>query len=261
MDSLAAFRERYGPWALVAGGSEGLGLAFAESLTARGFNLVLIARRLEKLEAVAARLRAAHPVEVRALALDLGAPNLASAIAEPTHDLDIGLVVANAAEVRIERFLYTPLEAELRAVDVNCRATLVLAHQFGRRLRARGRGGIIVMSSLAGVYGGPYVATYAATKAFGCLLAESLAGELRPDGVDVVASVAGPTRTPGYTRQASSRLMPMDPARVVEETLQGLGRTPRVVPGATNKMTSRLMSILPRRWVIPLVAAQTRKLL
>jgi short-subunit dehydrogenase len=255
------FVEQYGPWALVAGGSEGLGAAFAEALAARGLNLVLMARRQATLDEEAARLRAAHRVEVRTMSVDLASPDLASKLADATHDLDVGFVVASAAEARIARFLDLPLDYQLRALDVNCRATLMLAHLFGRRLRDRGRGGLVIMSSLAGLYGGPYCSTYAATKAFGCVLAESLAGELGPDGVDVVACVAGPTRTPTYTRNASTNLSPMEPARVVQETLAALGRTPRVVPGATNRVTSRLLTMLPRRWVIPLVASQTRKFL
>jgi short-subunit dehydrogenase len=132
---------------------------------------------------------------------------------------------------------------------------------FAPRLKARGKGGIIIMSSLAGIYGGPYVATYAATKAFGCVLAESLAGELGGDGVDVLACVAGPTRTPTYEKNSPGALSPMAPERVVAEALAALGRTPRLVPGTANRLTSRLMAMLPRRWVIPLVAAQTRKIL
>jgi short-subunit dehydrogenase len=256
-----AFRQRYGPWALIAGGSEGLGAAFAEALAARGLNLVLLARRPQPLEEASARLSVAHRVEVRTIAIDLAAPDLASRLADATHDLDIGLVVASAAESRVSRFLDLPLDWTLRALDVNCRATLVMAHMFGRRLRDRGRGGLVIMSSLAGVYGGPYVATYAATKAFDLVLAESLAGELRADGVDVVACVAGATRTPTYERLPATRQKPMNADRVVEEALAGLGHTPRVVPGAVNRLATRLLGVLPRRWVIPLVATQTRKLL
>jgi uncharacterized protein len=256
-----AFRERYGPWALIAGGSEGVGGAFAEGLARRGLNLVLLARRPGPLEQISARLSVAHRVEVRTLAIDLASPELASRLADATHDLDIGLVVASAAESRVARFLDLPLDWQLRALDVNCRATLTLAHQFGRRLRERGRGGLIIMSSLAGVYGGPYIATYAATKAFGCVLAESLAGELGPDGVDVIACIAGPTATPTYERLPATRARPMDASRVVDEVLEGLGQTPRLVPGRINRAISRIMSVMPRRWVIPLVAGQTRKLL
>jgi short-subunit dehydrogenase len=255
------FRERYGPWAVVAGGSEGLGAAFAVALAGRGINPLLIARRQEPLDALAAKIVQSHNIEVRTLAIDLASPGLAALIAEGTRGLDVGLVVASAAEARMAPFVDVALADHLRAVDVNCRAPLTLVHTLLPRLLARGRGGVVIMSSLAALIGGPYVATYAATKAFGCVLAESLAGELGPRGVDVIACVAGPTRTPTYERNAGGALAPMDPARVVDETLAALGRTPRVVAGARNRAARAFISLLPRRWAIPLVAAQTRKLL
>src|SRR5262249_33898361 len=173
---LVAFRARYGPRALVAGGSEGLGAAFARALAARGLDLVLVARRREPPDALAATLRAAHGVDVRTLAVDLGAPDAADTIASACADVEIGLVVLAAAATRVAPFFAVPLADKLRAIDVNCRAPLMLAHHFGARMKARRRGGLVFLSSLAGLYGGPYVATYAATKAFDTILAESLAG-------------------------------------------------------------------------------------
>lgn len=255
----ARFRERYGPWALVAGGSEGIGAAFAGALAARGLNLVLLARRIEPLQALAAALEARHGVEVRVEAQDLAAPDLAARVMAATGDLEIGLLVCSAAVSQLGAFLDLPLDDELAALDVNCRASVILARVLGERMRTRRRGGIVIMSSLAGLYGGPYVATYAATKAFGCLLAESLNAELRPLGVDVLACVAGPTRTPTYQRQLGERMHPMSPEAVVAAALSALGRRPRVIPGAKNRLITWLLLRLPRSWVLPLIAARTRR--
>jgi short-subunit dehydrogenase len=258
----SAFAARYGPWALVAGASEGIGAAFAAELASRGQNLALIARREGPLRELAASLSSAHGVETRALPLDLGAPDLAERVAELTADLEIGLVVCNAAVSLVSPFFELDVSDVLRSLDVNARAPLVLAHVLGARMRERGRGGIVFMSSLAGLYSGPFVATYAATKAFDNTLAESLAGELAPHGVDVVACVAGPTRTPAYDAVKTSRFPPvLSPEEVVAATLGALGKTPRVIPGAFNRLTERLLSLLPRRLVVRMVAAQTRRYL
>ncbi len=252
-----SFAERYGRWAVVAGASEGLGAAFARALAARGLDLVLVARRAEPLEQLAEVLRAR--VKIRTIALDLGGDGAAAEVAARTADLDVGLLVCNAALAQAGRFFDLPLDEHLRAVDVNCRAPLALARLLGERMRARKRGGILFMSSLAAVYGGPFVATYAATKAFDCLLAESLSAELQPDGVDVLACVAGPTRTPGYERTMGGDLAPMDPDAVAEEALAALGRAPRLIPGVFNRATHLLLAQLPRAWVLRLVAGRMRK--
>lgn len=257
---LVAFRARYGPCALVAGGSEGLGAAFAQALAACGLDLVLVARRPEPLAAVAAALEREHGVRVRTLAIDLARADAVDAIARATAELEIGLVVCNAAASRVAPFFAVPLDEKLRAIDVACRAPLELAHSFGAAMRARRRGGLVFMSSLAALYGGPYVATYAATKAFDCALAESLAAELAPDGVDVVACVAGPVRTPTLEANAAGvGPAPMEPDAVVAATLAALGRRPRVIPGARHRLTTWLVGLLPRRLVLAQVAAALRR--
>ena len=254
-----SFVARYGPWALVAGGSEGIGAAFARALAARGLDVVLVARRQEPLTALADALAAAHGVQVRTLAVDLAAPDAADGLDAALADVEVGLVVCSAAEARVAPFFDVPLADKLRAIDLNCRAPLALAHRFGARMRARRRGGLVFLSSLAGLYGGPYVATYAATKAFDTILAESLAGELAADGVDAVACIAGPTRTPTWAKNAAGvGPAPMDADAVAAETLAALGKRPRVIPGARHRLTTWLVGQLPRRFVVGRVAAALR---
>jgi short-subunit dehydrogenase len=260
--SPAGFRARYGPWALIAGASEGLGAAFAEGAAARGLNLLLVARRAEALDALAAELRGRFSVETRTAAIDLGDAALLEKLRAATAGLEIGLCVYNAARSYIGDFLQQPLADKLRIVDVNCRGPLILADECGRAMAARGRGGIILMSSLAASQGSPLVATYAATKAFNLVLAEGLWDELGRAGVDVLACRAGATRTPGYERAGpAAKISTMEPAPVVARALDSLGKSPSVVPGAMNRLASFFLNrVFTRRAAIRTLGRATRKL-
>jgi hypothetical protein len=256
-----SFHNKYGPWAVVAGASEGLGAAFARAIAARGVNLVLLARREGALAEVAASLRA--QVEVKTAALDLGAPDLAERLQSLTAELDVGLCVYNAAASHIGPFLERSLADKQAIVDVNCRGPLIAAHVFGQRFVARGRGGIVLMSSLTAFWGSPLIATYGATKAFNLSLGEALWYELGPQGVDVLACCAGATRTPGFLRSLGGRRGPpsMAPDAVAEEALAALGGPPSMVPGVANKLASQLLRrLLPRRSAVSIMGAETAKL-
>lgn len=256
------FMARYGPWAVVAGASEGLGAAFAEELAARGLSLLLMARRADALEALAERIRREWRVETRCLAIDVGDPGLGPALDEATSGLELGTLVYNAAFAPVGRFLDLP-EADLeKVVDVNVRGPVVLVRRLAPALCVRGHGAVILMSSLAGLQGSPRIATYAASKSFNAILAEGLCWELREEGVDVVVSCAGAIRTPGYAGTAR-RDAPgtLDPEAVVRETLAALGRGPRVVPGRINRMAAFLTGrLLSRRAAVRLMAANTKDL-
>jgi short-subunit dehydrogenase len=253
-----SFPDRYGPWALVAGASQGLGAAFATALAQRGCNLILVARRAEPLDDLAGRL----PTQAVAVAADLStAEGVESAIAA-TAGREVGLVVANAAYSPIGRFVEMPAQETARALNLNCQAPLTLAHRFLPDMVARGHGGFIVMSSLAGLQGSPPISVYAATKAFGAVLAEGLWAELRGTGVDVVACVAGAVSTPGLA-EAKTRRAPgtLTPERVVAAALRGLGRGPRTIPGVTMRVSAAVMSrLLPRRTAISVIARASRDL-
>lgn len=255
------FREHYGPYALVAGASEGIGASFARQLAARGLHLVLFARREDKLAALADELRAAHGIEVRTASIDLAAPDLRERALAATAGLDVGLVVYNAAYSVIGPFLVQDLADHLRAVDVNCRGPVVLAHTYGQAMAARGRGGIILMTSLAGTQGTPLVATYGATKAFNLVLGEALWDELRRGGVDVVACRAGATRTPAFERSqpAKSTAPVMDADPVARDALEALGRGPSVIPGLANRAAAFFLGkVLSRRGAVAVMGRATR---
>src|SRR5437588_552822 len=178
------FLVRYGPGAVVAGGSVGMGAGYSRQLARRGLNVVLVAEAPEPLQPLAAALAREHGVETRAIVLDLAAANPLAVLDPETHDLEIGLVVYNAAHSIVGRFLDVALADKLKMLEVNCRGPVLLAHHFGTRMAKRRRGGIILVSSLAGFQGQAMVGTYAATKAFDLVLAETLWDE-PGDALDV----------------------------------------------------------------------------
>ena len=237
---------RYGPWAVVTGASDGIGRAFAFALAARGLNLVLVARRSERLTEVATALKANGPTATRVVVLDLADPDAAERLERSTADLDVGLLVAAAGFGTSGDLIAGSLPDELAMVDVNCRAVAALAHGFGGRFAARGRGGLVLMSSLLALQGVPGAANYAATKAYVQTLAEGLRVELSPRGVDVIACAPGPIRS-GFEARANMRMsMGQTPDAVARATLAALGRLTTVRPGWLAKSLEGAMTGLPR---------------
>ena len=245
------FHARYGPWAAVAGATEGIGRAYAQVLAERGLNILLIARRAELLESEAQLIRRRYRVEVRTASLDLAAPDLAARFENAIADLDVGLLVYNACYSRVAEFAATSADDHLRMLDVNCRGPLALCERLVPRLLARGRGGLLLMSSMSGFQGSALVGTYAATKAFNIVLAESLWAELAPRGVDALACVAGATLTPGFeaiTPEARrGKAFPMRAEAVAREGLAALGRRPVHIAGRLNRFVNALGRLMSRR--------------
>jgi short-subunit dehydrogenase len=240
------FREKYGPWAVVTGASEGIGREFARRLGEAGFHLVLVARRAGVLEELADELRTSRAIQVKVLPADLSRQEEVDAIATRTAGLDVGLLVAAAGFGTSGRFVDSPLQDELAMIDVNCRAVAALAHPFGARFRRRGRGGIVLLSSVVAFQGVPRTAGYAATKAYVQSLAEGLRGELAPFGVDVIASAPGPIRS-GFAERAGMRMgMAQTPQAVAQATLDALGRRGTVRPGWLSKLLGWSLGLLPR---------------
>lgn len=246
------FAHRYGPWALVAGGSRGLGAAFADEIARRGVNLLLVARHAEPLEQTAARLRRERAVEVVPIAADLADLATIDQVASAASARQVGLVVANAALAPSGPFRDTGAAQIAAAVDLNCRASALLARLFLPAMADRGQGGIIFVSSLAGLQGVPALATYSATKAFLIALGEALWAEHSHSGVDVLTVCPGAVSTPGY-QQAASRAAPgtTSPQIVATTALEALGHGFRVVPGGLNKFTAfTLQRLAPKRAAI-----------
>ena len=256
------FVDQYGQWAVVAGASEGLGAAFATELARRGLGLVLVARRAAPLETLAEQLRVQHRVDVVTHAADLGDADAVDRLVAVCGERQVGLVVANAATVPIGPFAAADPAQLAHAVAVNCAGTLRLARAFLPPMAGRGRGGMVVMASMAGLQGSPMLSTYAATKAFDLVLAEGLWHEFAHHGVHVVGCAAGAIDADklGATKQ---RRAPgtLRPEAVVRDSLASLGRGPRVIPGALNRAAAVLMTrLLPRRTAVRVMARNTTDL-
>src|SRR5262249_21507115 len=142
-----SFRARYGPWALVAGGSLGMGAAYSRQLAQMGLNVVLVAEADEPLQTLSRSLAAEFSVQTRAAVIDLAAPHMVDQLEAVTSDLEIGLLVYNAAHSVVGKFLDVGLDDKLRMLDVNCRGPLILCQHYAAPMVARRRGGIILVSS------------------------------------------------------------------------------------------------------------------
>ena len=256
------FKSKYGPWAVVAGASEGLGEAFAREIASRGINVYLVARREEKLQELSRNIQRDFGIRVKYMKVDLSETDEIKLFLSQLN-VDTGLVVYNAAYAPVGWFTELSAEDPEKIVDVNVRGPVLVTQFASAIMKKRGNGGIVLMSSLAGTQGSPRIATYAATKAFNTTFAEGLWKELKPFGIDVLASCAGAILTPGYKNTQHQKPAPgtLTPKQVAAKTLDALGKGPVTVPGMTNKIARWFMGrVLPRRWAIGLMHQQTKKL-
>ncbi len=223
-----AFKDRYGPWALVAGASEGVGAAYARAMAERGVNVVVVARRQPVLTEMAHAIAADTGVETRAVAVDLAADGAVATIADATSGLDIGMLMYCAgADPNYEPFLAKPVGVALGLVQRNCVVPMQLCHHFAGPMAARGKGGIVLVSSGAGLAGGQNMVAYCASKAFDMVMAEALWAELHDKGVDVLGLVLSVTDTPALRRILAKRgviasaddASPIPGAATVEDTV------------------------------------------
>jgi short-subunit dehydrogenase len=253
--------KQYGPWALIAGGSEGIGAAFARKLAHTGINLVLIARRPGPLEDIAAKLRAESGVQIRTLPLDLTEPDMLERIREVTDDIDVGLLIYNAADNgHILPFLDRTLDQAVSFVRLIAVGQSILAHHFATKMTKRGCGGILLVGSLAGNAGMANVATYSASKAFTQIFGEALWVELKPRGIDVLVMIVGAVDTPSRYRSGSvttSGIPLFQPDDVAQQGLDNLANGPVYVLARFTELFQRLGSTLPRRQVVESVANST----
>lgn len=198
MNPKTVFSSRWGgKWALVTGASAGIGFALAEELAAAGTNLVITARRTDRLEALAARLRSSRGVQIEILSADLADPAAPGKIRAFTHakSIPVELLVNNAGFGAYGPFHGTDLARQLEMIQVNCTAVVHLTHLYLGEMVARRHGDVLIVASVAGFQAVPYISTYAATKAFDLRFAEGVAEEVRRYGVHVCALCPGSTAT------------------------------------------------------------------
>jgi uncharacterized protein len=252
------FTNKYGRWAVIAGASEGIGAGLADELAARGLDLVLIARNGALLEEVATRARKEHGVQTRAVVQDLTDPDVGAKISDATDGLDVGLMIYNAgASDRTTTFLENEYEYSLKQIKLDCIGPIALAHHFGTAMRDRGRGGIVLVASLACLAGSATLAMYSAVKAFQHNFAEGLWAELRPHGVDVCCTPLGMTYTPAIQRMG----IEYDPAAhmlsedVAREIIENIGNGPVHVVGENNRAVASQVWTIDRRSLVEMMSA------
>lgn len=227
------FTDRYGPWALILGASEGVGAEFAHALAQRGLNVVLLARRQEALDAVAASVRQRTGVEAKTLAVDLSESDAMERIERATSGLEIGTVIYCAgADPNYKPFLTSPIESAVGLVQRNCIMSMRVCHHFAPAMVERGRGAILLMSSGAGLRGGANMVAYSSSKAFDMVMAEALWSELKPQGVDVLGLVVGRTDTPALRRLMKGR----GAIENLDDPIPGLAGTADVVAEALEHL-------------------------
>jgi uncharacterized protein len=236
--------QRFGPWAVVTGASSGIGREFARQLAANGLNLILVARRLPLLGELAQELTAGYGIRCHCVPVDLASPDFLAPIADATDELDVGLVVSNAGDMVLGELLGSTQEELLGELRVNAESHLRLTRHFGQRLAARGRGGILLVSSLSALQPVPFTANYSATKSYILLLGEAVHHELAPKGVNVTVLVPGATDTPMLTRFGADRtpmrrlIMPVQAC--VSDGLAALAANrPRRISGVMNRAMVR----------------------
>ena len=257
--------DRYGPVALVTGASSGIGMSFAKLLAANGLDVVVVARRVDRLNELAANLTKAHAVKVTVCEVDLSAGTAAQRILDATSALDIGLIVSNAGFGLKGPYTDGDPATLSEMLMVNCHTTMQLARGFVPRLQQRGKGGkggLVFTSSVEGLIGCPYSAAYAASKAFVNSFGEALWGELTPEGIDVLTLCPGATDTEAPRKQgidpATMRNV-MSPDDVARLTMDNIRNGPVYIPSEHYKATFERLLSMPRRDAIAAMAKSMKK--
>ncbi|MBD2089680.1 SDR family oxidoreductase [Microcoleus sp. FACHB-1515] len=255
--------------ALITGASMGIGATFAQTLAARSTNLILVARSQDKLDQLAEQLRTQHQVQVETIVQDLTAPNAATIVFNRVRELGltVDLLVNNAGFGEYGAFADIDRQRQLDMVQLNVSATVDLTHQYLQEMRSRRSGSIINLASTAAFQGMPYLAVYAATKAFVLSFTEALIEENREFGVRILALCPGPTETnffdeadfPPNLANVAARAA-TDKKTVVTQALDALEKGQAiVVPGQIyNQLFASSYRLLPREWLSSMIGKLLR---
>jgi len=252
---------KYGPWGLVTGASSGLGAEYSRQLADKGLNIVLVARREDRLKEIAAELESNHGVQTRVIASDLTADGECDRVARETQDLEIGLLVNNAGYGMFGYYHQLDSNRQVNMTVLNCVVPVLLTNVYLPRMLERGRGGLIFLASTAAYQACGSLGTYGATKAFNLMLGESLWKEYGKQGIDSLAVSPGFTKTE-FTEVAKAKDAGMfrvaTADAVVAASLRKLGNGPSFVHGLLNKFLNFTVRISSRRMVIAITHAMLK---
>ncbi|MFM6932446.1 MAG: SDR family NAD(P)-dependent oxidoreductase [Novosphingobium sp.] len=228
--------ERYGPWALIVGGSEGIGAEMARQLAADRFSLVLVARKAEPLDLLKAELSALG-VQVRIASVDLSQAAALDQVRAVTDDIDVGLLVYNAGANSVRgRFVELDPAVTRAMLMINAWNQAEFARHYGARMAQRGRGGIILCGSSSSYLGAPTLAAYTGAKAFSRVFTEALWAEMEPLGVDVLHLLVNFTATPAMERLGIDTSAAMTSADVAAQGLAHIARGPIFIAGGDRAL-------------------------
>lgn len=224
--------EKYGPWALVTGASAGIGEEFTHQLAAKGLNIILIARREEKLASIASTLEEKYSIQTRIKSVDLTSDEFLKQIKTVCEGLDIRLVVSNAGPPSYKgHFLDRSIEEMERALTFNTVVQAKIVHHFSDAMAKSNGGGIILVSSISAYGPVPYMAEYSSSKSFQLAFGESLHYELKNKNIDILVLSPGATKT-----ERIKHGMTVGP--VVRAALNNLGKRASVLPGWKNNLNT-----------------------
>jgi short-subunit dehydrogenase len=252
MTELVSYKDRYGDWALVIGASEGLGEALACDLARRGMNVAMVARGEAKLRAAAERVAARFGVETLPIPADLADPDVLDVLTRGLAGREVAFLVYNCAAEHSGEFIAQDVERHLKNIQVNCVAPTIVAHHFAGAMAKRGRGGVVISSSLASVQGLYAWVTYGASKAYEAILGEGLWYELKHHGVGAATFMVGSTYTPNFQRSQAARGATFAKTRTPDNLPAGLE-----FPQEPQDASANLFAQIDKEW-IPLIYANPR---
>ena len=240
-------KEKYGEWALITGASSGIGKEFATQLAAKGLHVVLVARRLEKLQLLAKDLETQYAIKTLVIEADLCNNNFLATILEKLNVLNISVLINNAGFGTTGPFLEQDIDRQIQMIDLNCKVPIILAHHFGKAMKEQKKGLIINIASSAAFLPMPLWSNYAATKAYLMQFSNALAYELKASGVDVMALCPSATKTEFGEVAKAGKLNKnaMEVEDVVSEAIAKAGKTNTLISGMSNKIKMAMLNFLP----------------
>lgn len=239
-------KQKYGDWALITGASSGIGEAFSKILAGEQVNLVLTARRIERLNALGDALQKNYHIKVISIPADLSNEGDISRFIDECRDLKIGILINNAGAGNNVSFENSDLKKELDLLSLNCTAPVILTRYFLNGMIERRRGAVIFVGSIAGIIPNPIMSLYSASKAYNNVLGSALWYSQKRNNIDILSLAPGGTRTE-FHQKANIKPGPVNasPEQVVHTAFRALGKKPLVVDGFVNKVMYVMSRLIP----------------